>query len=252
MRRPFILIVCNHGVRNARITAPDLARLESFADWEWLPLDVPIQAGAAYQEPVDDPVATARLTQAVPRADGLVICTGSPKITGDVLDAAPRLRLIGEMEGDRFAARIDTEAAAARGIRVVDTTNASSYPVAEWALALMLIALRNAGEYFRRLINNERFDSASRPPTDLGWTRGELTGKKVGLIGCGIIGRRLLGLLEPFHCDVRVYDPYIPKEIANVYGFLLTNLDFVLSDSHVVVCLAPLTPRTCRMIGNRS
>ena len=74
-----------------------------------------------------------------------------------MLDAAPRLRLIGELEGDRFANRIDVEAAAERGIRVTDTTHGSSLPVAEWALALMLIGLRNAGAQFRRLIAGEEF-----------------------------------------------------------------------------------------------
>src|SRR5205807_10665067 len=118
----------------------------------------------------------------------------------------------------------------------------------EWALAMMLIALRNAGEQFRHLIGNEEY---RRPLTDLGFTRGELTAKRVGFIGCGIIGRRLLDLLRPFHCDVRVYDPYLPKEVADIYDFLLTNLDFVMSDSDVIVCLAPLTPRTRRMLGRR-
>src|SRR5262249_16284111 len=133
-------------------------------------------------------------------------------------------------------------------IRVTDTTNTTSYPVAEWALAMMLIALHNAGEHFRHLIGHEVY---RLPQTDLGYVRGELTGKRVGLIGCGIIGRRLLELLAPFHCDVRVHDPYIPKKVADIYGVLLTNLDYVMSESDVIVCLAPLTPRTRRMIGRR-
>lgn len=250
-QRPFVLVVCNRQVREQRLLPPDIARLERFADWEWLDLDVPFKPGGAWAEPADDPAATARLMAAVPRADALVICHGCPRVTAEVMDAAPRLRLIGETEGDRFAARIDVEAAFARGIRVTDTTNGSSYPVAEWALALMLIALRNAGAYFRRLIADELFWSLDRPPSDPGFARGELTGKRVGLIGCGIIGRRLLELLAPFRCEVSVYDPYLAKEIADIYRFRLTNLDYVLAQSDVIVCLAPLTPATRRMIGQR-
>ena len=37
---------------------------------------------------------------------------GAPRITGAMLDAAPRLRFVGELEGDRFARRIDVDAAA--------------------------------------------------------------------------------------------------------------------------------------------
>lgn len=251
MSRPVVLIACNQAVRETRITPPESERLTKFADWEWLPIDVPTAKDGLYQAAVDDPEAASRLKSSLSTVDALVICTGSPRITRDVLNASSRLRLIGEMEGDRFAARIDLDAAWERGIRVVDTTNATSYPVSEWALAMSLIALRNAGEYFRRLISGEVFLSTDRSPTDLGYIRGELTGKTVGLIGCGIIGRRFLDLLKPFHCGVRVYDPYLPKEIADIYGFLLTNLDCVLSESDVIVCLAPLTPRTRRMISRR-
>ena len=77
--------------------------------------------------------------------DGIVVSHGSPLISARVMDAAPDLKIIGELEGDRFAYRIDVETAWERGIRTVDTTQGSSYPVAEWALALVLISLRNAG-----------------------------------------------------------------------------------------------------------
>lgn len=86
---------------------------------------------------------------------------------------------------------------------------------------------------------------------DAGYKLGELTGRTVGLIGCGHIGRRLLDFLKPFHCRVLVHDPYIPRELADAYGFDLTTLDNVLSLPEVVVCLAPLTPRTRGIIGPR-
>jgi phosphoglycerate dehydrogenase-like enzyme len=162
------------------------------------------------------------------------------------MDAAPRLRLIGELEGDRFANRIDVEAAAERGIGVVDTTHGSSLPVAEWALALMLIGLRNAGAQFRRLIAGDEF---RRSKDDPGYRGGELTGQTVGLIGLGHIGRRLIELLAPFRCTILAHDPYVQKELALAVGAQLTSLERVMSDADVVVCLAPLTPKTRRMIG---
>lgn len=240
-----VLFACNEDVYRRYVTEPDLARLNRFADLEWVNCAV---TGFDWVSVPDDPEATARVLARVADVDVIFVSHGAPRISAEIIAAAPKLRFIGELTGDRFGARIDVDAAAARGIRVVDTTNGSSYPVAEWALALMLIALRNAGAYFRQFVAGE---IPKRSQTDLGYVRGELTGKKVGLIGCGIIGRRLLELLAPFHCDVRVYDPYLPKEIADVYGFLLTNLDYVLGESDVVVCLAPLTPRTRRMIGPR-
>ena len=141
---------------------------------------------------------------------------------------APNLRFIGELEGDRFASRIDVEAAWERGIKTVDTTNGSSYGVAEWALALTMIGLRNAGEQFRDIIERKpAFHSV--PWDERAFKPDELTGRTVGLIGCGIIGRRLLELLEPFHTTTYVYDPYVPRELADVYDVTFTSLDNVLS-----------------------
>src|SRR6267143_348757 len=74
--------------------------------------------------------------------------------------------------GDRFANRIGVEAAGERGVRVVDTTHGSSLPVAEWALALMLIGLRNGGAQFRRLIGGDEFQRSTDDP---GYRLGELT-----------------------------------------------------------------------------
>lgn len=245
--RPKVVLVCNQDHHARYAVQPELSRLGQFADFDWLECNV---SGFNWVSVPEDPEAEARVLSRVGDVDALILSAGAPRITGEIIAAAPRLRFIGEMTGDRFGARIDTEVAFTRGIRVVDTTNGSSYPVAEWALALMLIALRDAGRHFRGMISPETY-THPRSMVDLGFKRGELTDKTVGFIGCGIIGRRLLQLLAPFRCDVRVYDPYLSKEVADIFGFLLTNLDYVLAESEVIVCLAPLTPKTRRMIGKR-
>lgn len=241
--RPNVLLVCNQSVRDVYLRQVDLDRLHAFADWEWLPSE-----GGNGFGPNEDPAAIQRLIDHAGDVDGIVVCHGAPRIDARIIEHAPRLRIVGELEGDRFSYRIDTDAAWARGIRTIDTTNGSSYPVAEWALALAIISLRNAGEQFRHMIEHQPH---RRSRDDFGYVHGELFGKKVGLIGCGHIGRRLISFLKPFQCDIRVCDPYIPREIPDTLGFLQTSLDFVMSDSDVVVCLAPLTPTTKGMIGKR-
>jgi D-3-phosphoglycerate dehydrogenase len=181
------------------------------------------------------------------RFAALVVCHGSPYVDAAVLDNAPHMKFVGELEGDRFANRIDMDAANERGIRVVDTTHGSSLPVAEWALALMIIGLRNAGQQFRRLLAGEEF---RRSYDDPGYRLGELTGRQVGLIGFGHIGRRLVELLQPFQCRVLVYDPYLPKDVALALHVELAPLERVIAEPDVVVCTAPLTPRTRGMLGS--
>lgn len=247
-KRPTVGLCSNRNVRDEYIAPADLARLETIASFSWHELDLP----SSWDEP---PSIDAEMMRAfvgwANGVDALVVCHGAPRIAGDILGGCPNLRFVGELEGDRFAQRIDVEVAAARGVRAIDTTQGSSYPVSEWALGMMLIGLRNAGAQFRRLIAHEPAPTGDERRSDPAYLRGELTGKVVGLIGCGHIGRRLLEFLRPFRVRVLVHDPYLPKEIADIYGFTLTSLDNVLSAPDVVVCLAPLTPKTRGMLGPR-
>ena len=240
--RPQLLIACNEHVRNHYLPPAAIQRLETFADWQWFPCE-----GGGIYDTNANPEAAAQLAARLQDIDGLIVCHGAPTITAEVLAGAPNLRIIGELEGDRFASRLDLDAIWARGIRTVDTTNGSSYPVAEWALGLILVATRNAAAQFRRMIAGED-----------GWHRGDLeiapgllTGKRVGLIGGGHMGRRLIKFLRPFETEIWVHDPYLPRELAEALGFVQTSLDNVLSQCDVIVCLAPLTPRTRGMIGAR-
>jgi len=246
--RPRVLLCCNSHVRQVYIADDDLARLTRFADWDWLPSEGTSSRQDLWGGPSDDPADAARLRDTVGDVDALVVCHGAPMVDAGVLAAAPRLAIVGELEGDRFSNRIDARACAARGVRVTDTTHGSSLPVAEWALGLMLVSLRNAAEHYRRLIAGEEYRVG---PDDPGLRVGELTGKTVGLIGLGHIGRRLIELLRPFACRVLVYDPYVAKEVALAVGAQLTSLEHVMADPDVVVCCAPITPRTRRMIGAR-
>ena len=240
---PKVLLVCNQRAHDMDLLPSDLERLSTIATWEWLHLEGGQQFG-----PNEDPAAIRRLVESVADVHCIVVSHGSPMISADVMDRAHNLKLIGELEGDRFAYRIDVEAAWERGIPTVDTTHGSSYPVADWALALILVSLRNAGAHFRRILSG---DTSQPTENDFGYVHGELTGKRVGLIGCGHIGRRLIKLLQPFDVDIRAYDPYMASEMPDALGIVKTSLENVLSESNVIVCLAPLTPRTRGMLGKR-
>ncbi len=240
--RPKILLAFSPRVYEGYVEPTALARLEQFADCEYFPCE-----GGGIYDSNNDPVAAAALRQKLVDVDGIIICHGAPALTAALLENAPKLRIIGEMEGDRFASRIDLDAAWSRNIRTVDVTNGSSYPVAEWALGLILVSLRNAGDFFQRILagkgNEIRYEKVN--------VGGRLTGKRVGLIGGGHMARRLIKLLRPFETEIWVYDPYLPREMAEALGFVQTSLDNVLSQCDVVVCLVPLTPATQGMLGER-
>ena len=181
--RPQIGLACNVESRDDDAVPAEVERLTEFADFHYCEFNEPSDW---YAPPPADSPAVADLIEFASTLDGLIVCHGSPRVTGAILDAAPSVRIVGELEGDRFAQRIDVEAASMRGVKAVDTTNGSSYGVAEWALAMSMIGLRNAGSHFRRLIAGEvLFEDHSERNTDPGYIKGELTGRTVGLIGAG-------------------------------------------------------------------
>ncbi|HLI01412.1 MAG TPA: NAD(P)-dependent oxidoreductase [Acidimicrobiales bacterium] len=243
--RPRVGLACSDAVRRTYVGPADVSRLQQVADFVHRPFDVP---GGLSAVPRDRAAETA-LAGFAADLDALIVCHGAPFVSAEVLAAAPRLRFVGELEGDRFGYHFDIEAAAAAGVKVVDTTHGSSWPTAEWALALALVGLRNAGEYFRRMIAHQPgFPGGIRPRSGPGFDGAELTAKRVGMIGFGHVGRRLAELLAPFRTEIVAYDPFAPRELAAAYGIAFASLQRVL-DADVVWCLVPLTPGTRGMLG---
>ena len=68
------------------------------------------------------------------------------------------------------------------------------------------------------------------------------------MIGFGHLGRRLVELLRPFQVEVRVFDPFVPRELAEPYGVEFGPLRKVL-ESDVVFVLVPHTAATEGMLG---
>ena len=233
--RPKVLLICNQGIYKNYVSPNEVQRLKKFTNWDWFHCES--------ENIIDE--TPQQFLEAIKHTEALIISQGSPLIGAEIMDSVKQLKFIGELEDDRFTNRIDLQAAWKRNIRTVDTTNASSYPVAEWALDLILITLRNAAAQFRRVISGH----TKMCPQSLEYAGGVLTGKRVGLIGCGHMGRRLIRYLRPFETEIWVYDPYLPGEIAEAVGFTQTSLDNILSQCDVIVCLAPLTPKTKGMIG---
>jgi phosphoglycerate dehydrogenase-like enzyme len=171
-----------------------------------------------------------------------------PDLTRRVFANAPDLRIVG-VRTDRFGTGVDLHAAMDHGVKVVDADNiASSGPVAEWDLAMILICLRNAGAIYRQMMEgSETWANAQNDD----FINGELTGRKVGLVGCGHIGQRLIELLAPFRVDLKVSDPYLSEEVVGRLGIVRGGLDEVIRHAEILVVQVPLTPKTRGMVGER-
>ena len=204
-------------------------------------------------EPVEierqEPYAEDELIESLQGIQGLMkLGRRVPEITRRVFAQAPDLQIVG-IGTDRFGTGVDLEAATEHGVKVVDTDNiASSGPVAEWDLAMMLLCLRNAGAVYRQMMEgSEQWAIAQNAD----FVNGELTGRRVGLVGCGHVGQRLVELLAPFRVDLKVYDPYLAEEEVERLGLVRDTLEAVIHHAEILVVQVPLTPKTRGLIGGR-
>jgi phosphoglycerate dehydrogenase-like enzyme len=173
--------------------------------------------------------------------DVLITGWGISKLTDDVMAAAPRLRAIVHTGGN--ASHLLGPAATRRGLILTNARLANSRPVAEYALAMILLAgkrvLRSARLYADR---RDRIDREQAFP-DAG-----NHGLVIGIVGASTTARLTVELLRPHDVHVLVYDPYLSDDEAHHLGVLKTDLDTLMTKCSVISIHAPETPETYRMI----
>ncbi len=165
---------------------------------------------------------------------------GCPTLTAEVLEAAPRLRLFAYAAGTvKWQV---TDAVWDRGIVVTSAAAANAVPVAEYALAMILLANKGV------LAFREQLRSGAHLPVDP--SRVGNRDKVVGIVGASFVGRRLIELLRPFELHVLVYDPYLGPDEAERLGVQrVDDLDELCARVDVLSLHAPDVPATRGMIG---
>jgi D-3-phosphoglycerate dehydrogenase len=167
------------------------------------------------------------------QAEALLV-RSETRVTEAMLDAAPRLRVIG-----RAGAGVDTidvAAATARGIVVVNAPGGNAVAAAEHSLALMFALARRVAAADASLKRGEW--SRSR------YIGSELTGKTLGLIGLGRVGSEVARRAQGLDMRVIVFDPYVPDEHVQRMGLEPVELDTLLASADFVSLHVPLTEAT--------
>lgn len=130
------------------------------------------------------------------------------------------------------------------GVRVFSAWAANAVPVAEYTVAQILLA----GKDFycqTRLLGQRRFEDAAR-------RRGSHFGnyrKRVGLIGCGMIGSMVAEMLKTYDLEVLAYDPFMSPEKAARLGVRQVGLDELFCTCSVVSNHLANNPQTQKMLG---
>ncbi|SDA33784.1 (S)-sulfolactate dehydrogenase [Methylobacterium sp. UNC378MF] len=187
---------------------------------------------------VDRPEA---LAAAVAEADALIV-RNRTQVRGDLLAAAPRLRIVGRLGVGLD--NIDVPACRARGIAVQPATGANDGAVAEYVVATAMLLLR--GAY-----------GASGAVAAGTWPRNalmgrEIAGKRLGLVGFGSIARETARRAAALGMAIAAHDPFLAAEDpawTPAYGPVQRqDLATLIAGSDVLSLHVPLTPETRGLI----
>ena len=179
-------------------------------------------------------------------ADAKILITSTKGVPGDMLAKATKCIYI-----QKYGAGVNNIAiadASKRNIPVGNVPGVNSRSVAEHALTLMLAvykqivrghnALVNDGKWLKTVLRDDNY---------------ELSGKTVGLIGLGNIGKNLRQLLTGFGCRVVYYDAFrLKAEDEKALNVEYKELDDVLRTADIVSLHCPLTDETRHLINAES
>jgi phosphoglycerate dehydrogenase-like enzyme len=174
-----------------------------------------------------------------------VVMWSWPALEAPLLDAAGKLAYLGHIDVTQRAAR----AALERGIPLSCSKRGWSPAVAEMALTLMLNLLRRVSDYHAAM-RQGREAWVRALPEDFPMQERQLSGRAVGIIGLGGVGRRLAELLRPFAPEpLRVFDPFLPDAALEAVGARRADLAELLGRSEISVLCAAANPETHHLIG---
>jgi D-3-phosphoglycerate dehydrogenase len=173
--------------------------------------------------------------------DGLAIRSAT-KVTPKILEKASRLKVVGR--AGIGVDNVDIPAATARGVIVMNTPFGNSITTAEHAIAMMFALARQI--------------PAADASTQAGkWEKNrfmgvEITGKTLGIIGCGNIGAIVAERAVGLRMRVVAFDPFLSAERALDLGVEKVELDELLARADFITLHTPLTDKTRNILSAES
>ncbi len=178
-----------------------------------------------------------KLLEVIGKYDGLAIRSAT-KATEKLIEAATNLKVIGR--AGIGVDNVDIPAASKRGIIVMNTPFGNSITTAEHAIAMMFAVARQL--------------PAADTSTQAGkWEKSkfmgvEITGKTLGVIGCGNIGSIVCSRANGLKMNVIGFDPFLSAERAKEMGIEKVELDDLFARADFITMHVPLTDKTRNII----
>jgi len=185
----------------------------------------------------DDKTPIAELAAAHPDTYALIV--RSERVDAALIDALPALKVV--IRAGAGVNTIDLKYARRRGVDVMNTPGANANAVAEEVIAMMLADARHivkadascrAGEWEKKAFMGH-----------------EISGKTLGIVGLGAIGRTLARRVAGFDMRLLAYDPFVAPELAAELGVQMTDLPTVFSESDYVSLHIPENEQTRGLVN---
>lgn len=172
-------------------------------------------------------------------ADAFALIVRSEKITAEVIDALPNLKVV--VRAGAGVNTIDTKYARSKSIDVMNTPGANSNAVAEEVVAMILADARHivAADISTRAGKWEKKKFMGR----------ELAGKTVGIVGLGYIGQLVIKRISGFECECIGYDPVISAERAEQIGVIPLTIEEVFARADYISLHIPENDATRGLIS---
>lgn len=179
-----------------------------------------------------------KLLEVIGDYDGLAIRSAT-KVTEKLIAAAKKLKVVGR--AGIGVDNVDIPAASRRGIIVMNTPFGNSITTAEHAIALMFAVARQLPEA----------DTSTRAGK---WEKNrfmgvEITGKTLGVVGCGNIGSIVATRAIGLKMHVVAFDPFLSEARAQELGVEKVELDELLARADFITLHTPLTDKTRNIIN---
>ena len=178
-----------------------------------------------------------KLQEIIGQYDGLAIRSAT-KVTPKLIEAADKLKVVGR--AGIGVDNVDIPAASRRGVIVMNTPFGNSITTAEHAIALLMSVARQI--------------PAADSSTQAGkWEKSkfmgvEITGKTLGLIGCGNIGSVVASRAIGLKMHVVAFDPFLSTERAEELGVEKVDLEELFKRADFITLHVPLTDKTRSII----
>ena len=173
--------------------------------------------------------------------DGLIV-RNKTQINKDILSNAKNLKFIGRLGVGLD--NIDTEFCKTKNIHVQPATGMNADSVAEYVISSSMSLIKKIPMFHNGTVKGD-------------WPRtiiksAEINGKCIGIVGFGIIGRKVADYSLKNGLNVLAYDPYIKKLDDNEKNYKLSSLEDVFKNADIISLHLPLTKETKNLINKSS